>query len=204
MLAAADPGTDKPVSRRVITQPPYAREKGNFLGEIVEAMRGRAVLSKQKGADGEYQHSVYLFGYASDLERAEMLWTSLLVQATYALEAEDVEVPWYVDNGAAYRRTFNRAWTLGFYDAACGRIRKHEKRAEEGAVAATGGMELVLVSRAQVAERLRAEKFPGLKRARFQVSSSAGFAAGKAAGNNADIGVAKLGRDGAPALPGGR
>jgi hypothetical protein len=203
-LSITDPESDKPGDQIITVEEPYARDNASFLGLIMMAMRGDAVLATRRvGGPRPLEHRVHLFGYVSDIERAEMLFTSLLVQMAHGLAVFEPEVPWHVDNPAAYRRKTRRAWVLGFQHTTLGRIKKHEARARQDAVSESSGMELVLVSRTEVAQRLKQEAYPKTRKGRSRrYSSAAGYRAGMAAGEKADIGITKLGRNDR-ALPGG-
>src|SRR6185369_8286775 len=79
LLAESDPQRD-PVGDRVIDIPaPYATEKCTLLSEVATELRCRAVRRLRRGSAGK-EFSMHLFGHAADLERVEVLFTSLLVQ----------------------------------------------------------------------------------------------------------------------------
>ena len=61
-----------------------------------------------------------MFGYASDLERAGILYTSLLIQMAHGLVA--AQVPATARSVRAYRRS----WLLGFTSAVVTRVREAE------------------------------------------------------------------------------
>ena len=80
LLAETDPERD-PVGDRVVDVPaPYATEKCTLLSEVATELRCRAVRRLRRGSAGK-EFSMHLFGHAADLERVEVLFTSLLVQA---------------------------------------------------------------------------------------------------------------------------
>ena len=84
LLAESDPERD-PVGDRVVDVPaPYATEKCTLLSEVATELRCRAVRRLRRGSAGK-EFSMHLFGHAADLERVEVLFTSLLVQASLAL-----------------------------------------------------------------------------------------------------------------------
>ncbi|GAB3965699.1 DUF2786 domain-containing protein [Plantactinospora veratri] len=85
LLAARDPGTD-PVGDRIVDIPaPYALDKVGLLAGVADALRCRSV--RRRGDSGFVMH---LFGFASDLERVEVLFTSLLVQAAHGISVAPV------------------------------------------------------------------------------------------------------------------
>ena len=65
---------------------PYALDKSGLLAAVAHALRCRSVRRKEWLA-GQYVYRMHLFGFESDLERTELLYTSLLVQASYGLAA---------------------------------------------------------------------------------------------------------------------
>ena len=84
LLAQTEPGSDVVGDRVVLLDPPYALDKAGLLSSVAYRLRCRAV-QRVRYVDGEKQISLHLFGYDSDLVRAEVLCTSLLLQATSTL-----------------------------------------------------------------------------------------------------------------------
>jgi hypothetical protein len=80
LLAAVSPETDPVGDRVVAVQALHALDKAGLLATVAGALRCRTVRRKE-WSDGSYGYSMHLFGFASDLERVELLFTSLLVQA---------------------------------------------------------------------------------------------------------------------------
>ncbi len=125
MLAAADPERD-PVGDRVIgLYAPYALDKSGLLATVASALRCRTVRRKVWVGSG-YAYNMHLFGFASDLERTELLYTSLLVQASYGLAA--ARVPEW-ESPAAFRRS----WLVGFTRAVGARLTMAERMASSEA-----------------------------------------------------------------------
>jgi hypothetical protein len=139
---------------------------------------------------------VHIFGYASDLERADLLYTSLLVQMWHGLVA--APVPEWASSPRAWRRS----WLLGFASAVVARVRA----AEEAAASQTDGgsrpasasrTALVLADRSDVIRGHVGQAYPRLRQTRITYSGS-GYRTGYAQGQRADIGTARFAR------PGGR
>ena len=192
MLAAADPTTDVIGERGVTMAAPYARDKLGLLTAVALALRCKIVYSSHW--IGETRRLIgVLFGFGSDLDRVEMLFTSLLVQAAHALAVEDVPPG---ESKAAYRR----AWYAGYAAAVGGRLREAERRAaaEHQPDAATAGSAasaaLVLAERSAQVERAYEDHFGHLRRAPRRRLSGGGSAAGFDAGQRADLGGTRLGR----------
>ncbi|MEU9505795.1 DUF2786 domain-containing protein [Micromonospora sp. NPDC048170] len=174
LLAARDPATD-PVSDRVVeVVAPYARDKAGLLAAVADPLRCRCVR-RQEGAG----FAMHLFGFASDLERVELLFTSLLVQAAHGLAG--VEVP-----AGAHLAAFRRSWLAGFAQVVGVRLRA----AEAGAVAEAGApsMALVLADRSDRVRHRVAEVYPRLRTAAPRRLAGGGFGSGAEAGRRADLG----------------
>jgi hypothetical protein len=172
LLAAADL-TSHPVGDRMVTLlPPYARDKAVLLAAVAAPLRCRVVQLARHGTC-----RCHLFGHAADLERVELLFTSLLVQAAHGIAG--ARVPWG-EHAAAYRRS----WLAGYTQA----IQTRLWAAERQAVAAEPGAELVLVHRTDLVERRRDETYPRLAKLGPRRLRGGGMAHGYHAGQTADLG----------------
>ena len=190
LLAAAEPGVDEIGATRVEVADPYSAGKARLLGWTASALRCRAVLHQIGGARVA---AVTVFGFASDRERVEVLFTSLLLQAQAQLLIQ--RPPHRDESVAAYRRS----WLHGFAVRVHRRLVEAERRAEQRAgrgftddPGVAGGAELVLADRRSQVEQAYAEAFPALGRGRASVLSGSGFAAGATAGDAADLGAGAL------------
>jgi hypothetical protein len=185
LLAARDPASDVVGDRIVEIPPPYALDKVGLLVGVAAALRCRSV---RRAGEGHRGFSVHLFGFGSDLERVELLFTSLLVQAAYGLAAA---VPQPSENVAAFRRS----WLAGFTRAVSRRLREAEQRATSAAkdapVSGTS-MELVLADRSDRVARRVAEVYPRLESAGPRRLTGSGLRAGMAAGERADLGGGRV------------
>jgi hypothetical protein len=192
LLAATRPETDKPADQIIDVDNPWAQVKSHLLTGIAGALRCQCILVSRPDPGTR----VHVFGYASDLERADILYTSLLVQMARGLATADV--PARADNPRAWRRS----WMLGYASAVVSRVHSAEDRAAQTADAqAPSGPStaLVLADRA-VTVRLRAEEtYPHTRTTRITYTGN-GYGAGYREGQKADIGGAKVGRQSAPAL----
>lgn len=183
LLANASEVREEVGDRIIEISDPYARQKGTLLHFIAVPMRVRAVLrNRARGADQE----VHLFGFTADLDRVELLFTSLLLQATFGMALAAPTNP-YEDI-----KTYRRSWLIGFANAIGQRVREAEDRAKKEASVGTPGVALVLASRDQeVALRVK-EIYPRLVNKSSRLSGS-GYGAGRAAGNRADLGGTRIG-----------
>ena len=188
LLAAADPLRD-PVGDRVIAvQSPYALDKAGLLATVAGALRCRSVRRKVWVGDG-YAYTMHLFGFASDLERTELLYTSLLVQASYGIAG--AQVPEW-ESAAAFRRS----WLVGFTYAVGQRLVRAEQRASSDAESVRTGpsVALVLADRGTKVDRRVDEAYPRLRPSAPRRLQGSGIQGGYAAGERADLGGARVGR----------
>jgi hypothetical protein len=188
LLGALHPETDKPADRVFTLANPWGDVKRHLLAGLAMALRCQCVQTRSP--EGTRLH---VFGYTSDLERADILFTSLLVQMARAL-AQQV-VPGYGGEARAWRRS----WMLGYCTAVVTRVRA----AEEAAVASASGSvsetapaggqpaALVLADRSLVVRRQVAAAYPRLRKTRVTYSGD-GYGDGYREGQKADIGGAKL------------
>ena len=191
LLAAAQPGSDEIGISRVELADPYSAGKARLLGWTAAALRCRAVLHQ---AGGGRVTAVTVFGFASDRERVEVLFTSLLVQAVGQLARGRPTRAG--ESVAAYRRS----WLHGFAVAVHRRLSDAEQRAEYAAADGGAGTgvraELVLADRRAQVDRAYTDVFPVLGRGRRPALSGTGFGAGTAAGERADLGAPAVARPG--------
>ncbi|RKN28598.1 DUF2786 domain-containing protein [Micromonospora musae] len=174
LLAARDPTTDPVGDRLVEVAAPYARDKAGLLAAVADPLRCRCV--RRRHGSGFAMH---LFGFASDLERAELLYTSLLVQAAHGLAG--TPVPPGEQPG-----TFRRSWLAGFAQVIGARLRAAETEAAAGS--GEPGVALVLADRSDRVQRRLAEVYPRLRTAPRRRLAGTGFASGAEAGQRADLG----------------
>lgn len=184
LLAAGDPGSD-PVGDRVLTlDAPYAADKADLLSTVAGRLRCRAVCRTRWHA-GRRELSLHLFGHRSDLERTELLFTSLLVQAAHGLSRAHVPPN-------EHKAAFRRSWLAGFRMAIGDRLERSEHDARSDAAhrfAASGtSTELVLADRSAQVEQALVAAYPHLRTARPRQLSGSGAADGWAAGQRADLG----------------
>ncbi|MEU6795435.1 DUF2786 domain-containing protein [Nonomuraea wenchangensis] len=176
-IDALSPGADRETpGDRVVTLPaPWAREKARLVSLVAQAVRCRPLLIG-RGDDG---HRVHVFGFAADLERADLLATSLLLQMASGLAR--VRPP----GDAVSPRAYRRSWLIGFTDEVYRLLCAAEAGAE--ADAAGTGTALVLADRRAEVERAVAAHYP---RVRMSVprTSGTGYRDGVAAARHADLG----------------
>jgi len=196
LLAAAQPETDQPADRKVDIDNPWARVQAHLLCGLAAALRCQCVILPRPGSGTR----IHIFGYASDIERTDVLYTSLLVQMWQGLAAADP--PAQVRNVRAWRRS----WLLGFTSAVTGRVRAAEQRAavqaDQDRAGSGPGTALVLADRSQIIQRQLDHAYPVTRKSRVTYSGS-GYGAGYAQGQQADLGTTRLGGKPSRALGGG-
>lgn len=195
LLAARLPETDKPASRLVDIDNPWGRVKAHLLCGLGDALRCQCILVTARAG-----LRVHVFGYASDIERTDMLYTSVLIQMWHGLAGATVPA-W-----AASPRAWRRSWLLGFADAVTARVRAAEQGAERAA--GTDGQDssraaLVLADRSLVIRRNVEHAYPHTRATRMTYSGS-GYGTGYAEGRRADIGASRVSRRPARSINGFR
>ena len=198
LLGALRPETDSVGDRVFDLDNPWAAVKAHLLAGLAAALRCQCILLNRR----EPGSRVHVFGYLSDLERADILFTSLLVQMARALAVQPI--PAYGGGAKAWRRS----WMLGYASAVVARVRAAEEAAVASATAdegtAAGGgpsAELVLADRALTVRRQAEHAYPRTRRTRVTYTGN-GYADGYREGQKADIGGAKLRSRPAGALSG--
>jgi len=175
VLADGAGGGGAPVGRTVAVEAPYVRPKFQLLSELARANRCRAVLDTRSDV-------ATVVGFPDDQATVELLYTSLLVQATASML-----------RGGRSARTRSRAYRQAFLLAFAGRI---GQRLQEAAAATVreaardhGESLLPVLHRREVAvDDAVAEAFPRLRSMRVTASDPVGFAAGHAAADRARLG----------------
>jgi Protein of unknown function (DUF2786) len=195
LLGALHPETDRPADRVFMLANPWGDVKRHLLAGLAMALRCQCVQTRS-----DQGTRLHVFGYTSDLERADILFTSLLVQMARALAQQ--AVPGYGGEARAWRRS----WMLGYAAAVVARVRAAEEAAaaSAGAPGAEGAAHgqsaaLVLADRSLVVRRQVATAYPRLRKARVTYSGG-GYGDGYREGQKADIGGGKLRSRAAAAL----
>ena len=184
LLAADRPETDQPANAMIDIANPWGRVKAHLLSGLASALRCQAIMLTT--ASGT---KVHLFGYQSDLERADLLYTSVLIQMWHGLAG--AQVPSWSRSARAWRRS----WLLGFATAVISRVRaaEHAAACQATAPAAASGSKtaLVLADRTLVIRRNVEQAYPVTRTAKVTYSGT-GYGDGYAKGQRADIGSRRL------------
>ncbi len=169
MVAGSEGGAERaPSVRRVAVDDPYAGPKSLLLSEIASANRCRAVWSQTFGFST-------VFGFEPDLDGVELLFTSLLVQASAGLKAR---------SDRSYRQSFLVAYAIRI-----GARLREATAASTTAAAQEHGNALapVLLADTAAVEEACQAAFPRMVNKGFSANSSIGWAAGVTAANLADL-----------------
>jgi hypothetical protein len=173
--------------RRIGIDDPYARARVTLLSEVARANRCRAVWSRGLGF-------ATVFGAEGDLDAVEVLYTSLLVQATRAMVVARVPGPGAGGRAApsgAVTRSFRQSFLVAYAHRIGDRLRQVATAAAAEAAAGPGGGGLlpVLARRADAAEAAAAAAFPNLKTFSATGRDAEGWVAGRQAADRADLGT---------------
>ncbi|MFF0227473.1 DUF2786 domain-containing protein [Streptomyces sp. NPDC004629] len=104
LLAVEAPAPDAPGAWRIGVEPPYEQAKAVLLDAVATANHCRAVWHEPFGFST-------VVGFAADLEAVELLYTSLLVQATHAMtKAEAAQRA----GGRKRTKTFRQAFLAAY------------------------------------------------------------------------------------------
>ena len=195
LLAAVRPETDAPASRFVEIDNPWGRVKAHLLCGLGAALRCQCIMITTRTG-----LRIHVFGYESDIERADVLYTSVLIQMWHGLVT--ARVP-----DRASPRSWRRSWLLGFAAAVITRVRAAEQaaRAQSEQASPPGAPSrtaLVLADRSLVIRRKVQQEYPVTRTAR-QTYSGSGYGDGYQQGQRADIGSRRVAGPGPRAVEGG-
>ena len=179
LLAARTHAKDAPGACRIGVEPPYETAKAVLLDAVAGANRCRAVWNESLGFST-------VVGFEPDLEAVELLYTSLLVQATAAMTKAEA-----AQRAGGRKRT--KTFRQSFLAAYAHRIGDRLATVAEGQVASAEGAgerELlpVLVARDVAVTDHMERMFPDTVTTRLRgVSDAAGWEQGAAAADRAQV-----------------
>jgi hypothetical protein len=193
LLDSTSPDRSVPVhARRIHLDRPYSKHKGLLLTTVGDANHVRTLFNPVDAI-------ATVVGTPADLEQVDLLFTSLLIQATRAMRAattRDADRPSsgthtanpHTTNTAAFRRAF----LYGFAVRIGQRLTEADKAATAEAVVDAGvtfGELLPLLARRSDAVQAEVDRLfgPTLRSWGFTVSDHAGMAAGRTAADAANL-----------------
>jgi len=182
------------VGRRVLIDDPYGKAKSMLLGAIATANGCKTVWSSGMGI-------ATVFGAANDIDAVELLFASLLTQATAAMVAatpHPATSPGLLLRGRGRRtsggnggqsRSFRQSFLVAYAVRIGERLQEAAASAADDARVEHGDNVLpVLAARDAAAEEACALTFPRLRTQRISTSNPEGWVAGRAAADRARIG----------------
>lgn len=176
MIDAGAPQISGVEGRRVHVEDPYFEAKAVLLTVVADANRCSAVMDTMFGI-------VTVFGFPADLDITELLFTSLLTQATSSMVAAGKSVDYA---GTSRTKSFRRTFIISFATRVGERLREAGEAATADAVETFGGSLLpVLTSRTAQVQAHQDTVFPNVRAKRSSVSNAAGWHAGRDAANRA-------------------
>ena len=183
-LGHLHPETDQPTSNVVTIAKPWAAVKTYLLSHLASALQCEVIeIDAPSGS-----RRLHVFGYAADIERASILYASLLVQMSRALATQPV-LP-----GATSTRAWRRSWMLGYATAATALVRDAEQRAAHDAgdqPSPEPSTALILADRAAIVRRMADDAYQATRPTRVTYAHD-GYADGYKNGQQADIDAARL------------
>jgi hypothetical protein len=171
---------DHPTGRRIGVDNPYEAPKATLLDAIASANRCRSVWSKELGF-------CTVVGFPTDLDIVEVLFTSLLVQATTAMTREGSRTDRI---GRSRTRSFRQSFLLSYAHRIQERLSETTRQQTESAAAEPGRANLlpVLASRTDAVEQATCEMFPHLTtHSAGSAWDREGWASGRAAADLASL-----------------
>lgn len=193
LLAATGGGCDEPGGRRIGVDNPYEAPKVLLLDAVAKANRCRTVWAKPFGY-------VTVLGFPADLDAVELLFTSLLVQATAAMNSAGTRTDAY---GRSSTRSFRQSFLTAYAQRIGERLTAATNQATEQAEQDLAGREdlagrqdadrllPVLASRVDAVHAKVDELFPKLSAQSVSVTNREGWVSGRAAADRARLGTAK-------------
>jgi hypothetical protein len=176
--ALLEGGVTRPVGRHVPIDDPYAAAKSLLLDNVAEANRCRSIYS------GDLAICTVL-GYERDLAAVEILFTSLLVQATRAMVAEGKTA-----GRRARQRGFRQSFLVSFAVRIGQRLSAATADTTTAADAEHGGRLLpILAQRVREVDDEVRRAFPHVVQKSMSASDDAGWHAGQVAADLADLAV---------------
>ena len=179
LLAATTGKRDQPVTRRVSIDNPYEAPKTLLLQVVAEANSCRAVWMKRFGF-------TTVVGFPADLDSTELLFTSLLVQATRAMTQAKPSTDRFGRNTTrSFRQSFLTAYALRIGE----RLSVTAETVDREMTASAGAAQLlpVLAAREDAVRDVFEKQFPELTHHAATVNNRHGWASGRAAADQASL-----------------
>jgi len=172
----------KVISVRYRIVAPYVNQKALLLNGIATAF-GSQLLELNKGL-------YVMYGHEDDQEKVFMLYNSLLIQMYSAMATAWDSKPHY-----EHGKTFNTSFVNGYVRAVINRVKAAYIKAQADVQETTTGTDLVLRNRVVAVQEMFSRDYPNthIVKTSSTSRSATGGAAGRTAGQNADIGQTTIG-----------
>ncbi len=182
------------IFRRIVVSKPYSKNKARLLGAVAQANRCRVIVGVPEDAIDMVSQMdrndslCTIFGHDADLDIVEILFTSLLLQATNMM----------LNHGSVLgargnaTRSFRHSFLIGFTDVIAARLHESQDRVIAQAESDSGGLLPILADRVERVDQAVEEAFPRLGTMRVSSSNVGGLAAGARAGQQADVGLSAV------------
>ena len=179
LLVTTSGKRDQPVSRRVSVDNPYEAPKTLLLQVVAEANSCRAVWTKRFGF-------TTVVGFPTDLDATELLFTSLLVQATRAMTQTKPSTDSY---GRSRTRSFRQSFLTAYAQRIGERLSDATDGVDQEMMASEAGAQLlpVLAARDDAVRAAFEHQFPELTAQSTPISNGEGWHSGRAAANRASL-----------------
>ncbi|MFC1417196.1 DUF2786 domain-containing protein [Streptacidiphilus cavernicola] len=190
LLAASSGSRDEPGACRIGVDNPYEAPKALLLDAVAQANRATSLWTKELGF-------CTVVGFPADLEAVELLYTSLLVQATTAMNSAGTQGG---GAGGSRSKTFRQSFLIAYGARIRERLAEATAEATEEALAglaeaaaaagAGGRSELlpVLAAREEAVRRSTERMFPNARAGRaIRAGDHEGWAQGRAAADRAQL-----------------
>ncbi len=181
LLAAARAVRDEPSGRRIGIDAPYEAAKMLLLQKVSEANRCRAVWAQPLGF-------ATVIGFEADLQAVELLFLSLLVQATTAVvRAGSRQTSTGRSRTRSFRQSFLSAFAVRIGERLCGGVANATRAATREASVSADSLLPVLAARDEAVRAKISDCFPGLVHRSIGLTDQEGWASGTAAADQAVI-----------------
>ncbi|MGC4804675.1 DUF2786 domain-containing protein [Micromonospora sp. DT233] len=180
LVAATAERSDRPGGVRLGTEPPYPGAKALLVQEVAAANRCESIWSDDLGF-------ATVLGFPADLAAVELLYTSLLVQATAAmLRGRTERRP---KGGSRRTKAYDESFLNAFALRIGERLRSATEEAGRDAAREPGAERLlpVLAARTDAVRERLDDLFPGVTSKRLTIADEEGWSSGTSAADRASL-----------------
>lgn len=195
MVSAAEHRNEAPEQRTYDVANPYRLDKQILLQRVAKGLGCEAI--RVSGSE-----TVHVVGFASDLDRVELLWTSLTLQGlSHVAKTPGPEISrlwgWLpASEKRTARVSYTKSFLTGFSVVVGQRLQEATERARADYEASHGAStDLVVADRTTRVGAAYKAAFPNVRNGKRSVRDGAAYARGRAAGERADIGAVRVGEN---------